>query len=86
MFFCLPITILDRKLRTAVQAAKAHYALILHPDRLFILYFYRLNRAFLRAQSAADTAFLYMQVRRLPNMYVVQRLCDQIDDSGGHAR
>ena len=86
VFFCLPITILYCKLRTAVQAAEAHHALILHPDRFFVLHLYRLNRAFLRTQSAADTAVLSMQIRRFPDVYVVQWLCDQADHSGGHAR
>ena len=67
-----PSAILDCKAGAAVQAAQAHDALILDPDRLFIPHFNGLHRALLDAESAANAAILHMKMGGSPYMVIIK--------------
>ena len=56
------LAVLNGKLRAAVQASEAHYALVLDPNRLSIPHLDCLNGAFLCARSAADAGVLHMKM------------------------
>ncbi len=71
-----PIFILDGKPGAAMQAAKAHHTLFLDPDRPARLHFDGLDRAFFRAQAAADAAILHMEMRGAAHAAVIERLGD----------
>ena len=76
-----PPAILNRKFWTAVQAPKAHNALLFYPYRLFALYFYRMHWAFFCAQSAPDTGLFDTKFRCAAHLFVINRLRYQLREN-----
>ena len=71
MFLCLSISVLNGKFGAAVQAAKAHNALLLHPYRAAVFHFNGVSRAFLCTQPASDTDISHLKVRRISRKSVI---------------
>ena len=80
--------VLDGELRTAVQAAQAHGALLLDPDRPPLPHLDGLYGAVRRTSAAADAALLQAEVGRLPDRSVVEGLREPLREkrggTGGH--
>lgn len=80
--------VLDCKLWTAVQTAKAHHTLFLNPNRTSVLYLDCLHRAFLCAPSAANAAILYQKMSGSTHLFVINRFGNPFRDkcrgTGGH--
>ena len=72
--------ILNGKLRTAMQTAKAHHALVLNPDRSLVLYFNGLHGTFSGAQTTPDTSILYAEMSCAPYLAVIDWLCNPFRD------
>lgn len=64
------VVILNGKDGTAVQAAKAHSAVIRYPERLAVAHFNSLNRTFFGAETAADAVILNSEVTCLAQLMV----------------
>ena len=58
--------ILNGKLWTTMQTAKAHHALIFDSDRPLVLHFNGLHRALFGAQTTSDTGVFYMKIHCAP--------------------
>ena len=67
-------TVLNRKLRAAVQTSQAHHALVLDPDGAAVPQLNRPDRTFRFAQSAAYAIVFHMEMRRAPHLFVINRL------------
>ena len=69
-------TVLNRKLRAAVQTTQTRRAFFLYPNRLSRLHPNRLLRTVLGTQAAADAAFLHMKMCR-PAHGFIRRMAEQ---------
>ena len=78
--------ILDGEPGAAVQAAQAHHAAFLAPDGSAVLHFEGLDRAFFRAQAAADAGVLHPEVRGAADPAVIDGLGDPPGQKGRSAR
>ena len=70
------ISTLYSKLWASMKAAQAHYALLLHPDRLVFLHLNRLYRAFSCTQSASNTIFIHRKPACKSCFPVINWLCN----------
>lgn len=75
--------VLDGELRTAVQAAQAHGAFLLAPDRPPLPHLDGLHGAVRRTSAAADAALLQAEVGRLPDRSVVEGLREPLREKRG---
>ena len=68
----LAVPIIYGMFRATVKTAQTHGAVLLHPNRLFVLHFNRLNRAFLSAKCAADAGIGHRKILGLSHLTVIK--------------